>query len=291
MGILDDAIREHLELKRRLGASSNEIERLEGEAFGAASRPGEPDFPEPATGEEALEPPTTLLDEPPPGTAGEDGPAVSRERPSEEHPVGDPITGEEPVGDPSSGTPDEPQVVGAVPFDLESTAVDIDEPPAEEPLEAAPLPAYETGEQVVESDQEVAPAQDVEPGQMFESDQEVASDEPLEPDRSVEPEQPLEPDEGAPLDFDDIELSSSESLDPMTDEAPLPPVETTEHGVAEPPAAEEAPGGLEAPLADETETEAEDDVLEETPDFLREQPEDDDLWFEQGEPKDFDFDD
>jgi hypothetical protein len=34
MGSLDDAIREHLELKRRLGASDEEIEREENEAFG-----------------------------------------------------------------------------------------------------------------------------------------------------------------------------------------------------------------------------------------------------------------
>ena len=34
MGILDDAIREHLDLKRRLGAASDELERLEKEAFG-----------------------------------------------------------------------------------------------------------------------------------------------------------------------------------------------------------------------------------------------------------------
>ena len=30
-------------------------------------------------------------------------------------------------------------------------------------------------------------------------------------------------------------------------------------------------------------------MLEETPEFLRDTPEDDELWFEQGEPKDFDF--
>ena len=32
-------------------------------------------------------------------------------------------------------------------------------------------------------------------------------------------------------------------------------------------------------------------TLEETPDFLEEAPEDDQLWFEQKPPKDFDFDD
>ncbi len=54
MGILDDAIREHLDLKRRLGAEEDELARLEGEAFGPATRPGEPDFPEqPLTDESA----------------------------------------------------------------------------------------------------------------------------------------------------------------------------------------------------------------------------------------------
>ncbi len=33
------------------------------------------------------------------------------------------------------------------------------------------------------------------------------------------------------------------------------------------------------------------DVLEDTPDFLEDAPEDDELWFEQKPPKDFDFDD
>ena len=38
MGLLDDAIREHLELKRRHGADPTEVERQEREAFGAAQR-------------------------------------------------------------------------------------------------------------------------------------------------------------------------------------------------------------------------------------------------------------
>ena len=46
MGSLDDAIREHLELKRRQGATDSELQRLEDEAFGPPTRPGEPDFPE-----------------------------------------------------------------------------------------------------------------------------------------------------------------------------------------------------------------------------------------------------
>src|SRR5215212_3004287 len=44
MSILDDAIREHLELKRAHGADESEIKRLEDEAFGP---PGRPDAPDP----------------------------------------------------------------------------------------------------------------------------------------------------------------------------------------------------------------------------------------------------
>ena len=48
MGILDDAIKEHLELKRLHGAGDDELKKLEDEAFGAAERPGdEPPAPDP----------------------------------------------------------------------------------------------------------------------------------------------------------------------------------------------------------------------------------------------------
>jgi hypothetical protein len=49
MGTLDDAIREHLELKKRAGASSEELQRLESEAFGPIRR--EAAGPAPATDE------------------------------------------------------------------------------------------------------------------------------------------------------------------------------------------------------------------------------------------------
>jgi hypothetical protein len=38
MGLLDDAIREHLELKRQRGADPSEVERQENEALGATQR-------------------------------------------------------------------------------------------------------------------------------------------------------------------------------------------------------------------------------------------------------------
>src|SRR5215210_4846701 len=65
MGLLDDAIREHLELKRRRGADADEVARLEQEALGppqrgefaAAAAPAEPSEPAPAPGPDDLEPP------------------------------------------------------------------------------------------------------------------------------------------------------------------------------------------------------------------------------------------
>jgi hypothetical protein len=54
MGLLDDAIREHLDLKRRRGADPAEVERLEREALGPVRRGSEADERAPA-GEADLE--------------------------------------------------------------------------------------------------------------------------------------------------------------------------------------------------------------------------------------------
>jgi|SRR5215212_3325780 hypothetical protein len=69
MGLLDDAIREHLELKRRHGADPEEVSRQEREALGAPARGefAEPDGPE-ADDAPAGEEPADAEDDPePPG--------------------------------------------------------------------------------------------------------------------------------------------------------------------------------------------------------------------------------
>ena len=53
---------------------------------------------------------------------------------------------------------------------------------------------------------------------------------------------------------------------------------------------EPSPDWSQADLPEDSEDSSE-DVLEETPEFLEEMPEQDRLWFEQRPPKDFDFDD
>ena len=66
MGMLDDAIREHLELKKRSGADEDEVRRLEVEAFGA-NRPAQPPAPPAAEPEAEPEPePVALEPEPEP---------------------------------------------------------------------------------------------------------------------------------------------------------------------------------------------------------------------------------
>ena len=62
-----------------------------------------------------------------------------------------------------------------------------------------------------------------------------------------------------------------------------------EEELAEEPAEREAPEDelADADLEDE---DGDNDVLEDTPDFLQETPEHDRLWFEQKPPRDFDFD-
>jgi hypothetical protein len=62
MGSLDDAIREHLELKRQRGATDDEVKRQEEEAFGRGRRPA----PKPTSGDDSPDDPLALEDPLPP---------------------------------------------------------------------------------------------------------------------------------------------------------------------------------------------------------------------------------
>jgi hypothetical protein len=188
MGILDDAIREHLELKRRHGVTEDELQRQEEEALGPARR-------DVAQQHEEAEPAEAEQD-----TALFDG--------------------------------EEPAAASAEPAMAEEDAAALEEPPslAEEPPVAGQPPV----------------------GQAPEIGSRPPDHELDSPEDEPEPEPELE-----------------EELD------------------------EELEADLEEELADEADLEDEDgdnDVLEDTPDFLQETPEHDRLWFEQKPPRDFDFD-
>jgi hypothetical protein len=85
----------------------------------------------------------------------------------------------------------------------------------------------------------------------------------------------------APLSDEPVE--EQQSLEPISEEHEQPG-----------PRAAEAPSEQAADPEAQTDYDpdtGQEDVLEGTPEFLEDAPEDDELWFEQKPPKDFDFDD
>ena len=125
-----------------------------------------------------------------------------------------------------------------------------------------------------------------------------------QPETATEAPAEAEPDEGP--------LEAPEAAAPPEFEPPAAPVDELpegEPGIPEEPPSAQAPGYDEDPWLDDEPDEVpadeslqerprrpaaadgeEEDVLEETPDFLSETPEHDRLWFEQKPPRDFDWD-
>ena len=117
----------------------------------------------------------------------------------------------------------------------------------------------------------------------------ATEDQPPTGEEAVEPatgEEAAPVDAATPVD----EMRVVEETEPASEEMAVEP----EQAPAEEAPAEEASAGEAEEVPVPAEAEAEDgeegdDVLEETPEFLRDNPDDDELWFEQGEPKDFDL--
>jgi hypothetical protein len=264
VGILDDAIREHLELKRRRGATDDELAKQEAEALGPARRQPVAD---PAA-EAGLEP----LDEevlPPPAlsTAAEDAPPP----PSPES-----IEPLEPLEvDPGDRLPPHGDVE---PLDEEPAA--LEEPLHAEPAAADPLapPPEPIEDDPLALPPEPAPEPDFPPTEVMAADEPASAAEPAEPDLSEPP--PATDDDATRVSIDDAtRVRPTRPLPPLDDES-LPP----EPAVPEPEPARPDPEPEPSAGTDE-------DVLEETPDFLQDTPDHDRLWFEQKPPRDFDFDD
>jgi hypothetical protein len=206
MGALDDAIREHLELKRRHGASDEELTQAEAEALGPARR------------EPGAEPLDAVGDPMPPPDPAE-GASAGEHYEADAHPPGDDYL--------------------------------ITDPP---PPPAPPVAGPER-----------------EPSPVAEPDAPPVEPHPVEPHAAP----PADPDRQRTAILDDPLRDM-----PPRDEAPI----HHEPGPGEPPAPARPPEATAPAGPDE-------DVLEETPDFLQETPEHDRLWFEQKPPRDFDFDD
>jgi len=310
MGILDEAIREHLELKRQHGAGDSELQQLEDEAFGQADRPGDEQAPDPMA-----EAPTQFMEQP---EITEDESA--RREPTiadlqEPPPLPEPkqTAVVEDVAEPEPAPIDEEEQ-SAMEHEIVADAVEASGPSTEERQTISEQPTemfdveQELGGPPSPTDEELVEEEIAEP-RLAPTDPLAGLAETEEAEVSVQGPAPDDDDEYDDEDdafWNEQRLSDEldQALEAPRDAEPEPAAEVeTEPEVDEPAESDEeseseeyeAPETAEEPApAAESEPEPahrEEDVLEETPDFLEETPEDDQLWFEQKPPKDFDFDD
>jgi hypothetical protein len=314
MSILDDAIREHLELKRAHGADEAELKRLEDEAFGPPRRPEEPDpFAEAPTeylaaaegaaevgaGEGAgapsgrREPNIADLQEPPPrAEAAPEAPPQAETAP--EAPSAEPADEAQPAGE-HQAIADQPTEL----FDVEAEIGETQDAPAD-----APAPSDEDLVDAEHAEPRLAPVDPLDGIEASAAEAEAA-EEPLLDDEEEEDdffsEQRLSDELNQAL---ETPLPGEPTAGPATEEhiPPGPHTEEAEAHYAERELEEEQDEVEHGDEEDDEESEQpadahepedakHEDVLEDTPEFLEDAPEDDDLWFEQRPPKDFDFDD
>jgi hypothetical protein len=141
MGLLDDAIREHLELKRKHGADPEDVARQEREALGPGQRT---EFAQPAAETEAAaEPAAPPETEPEPAAA--EGPPVADMPVPEFEPGRETPAPEDALPEGEPGVPEEPTAEhpAAAPGYDEDPWLEDDEPdevPSEDALEQRPAP-------------------------------------------------------------------------------------------------------------------------------------------------------
>jgi len=341
MGILDEAIREHLDLKRAHGAEEAEVKDLESEAFGPADRPDAVSAADPS-----ISPGSSITT---PAGEGDQLDKVFKHE-TGTNPIPEPSSDAEKVEEndivPAAAAEAETRIettdaaASSIPADpdatVETPGPDVEEPAAGAPygdsgkedagdmleaershLSSYPTEHYDVDAAIAEEDEidllsesslsdELDRALGDSPVEEV-SDPEISGEAEIEDEPvMVEPEAELEPPsnemERPEPNFDlgpesrDPKLGVEKVAEPEPEAEFEPEFEAT-------PAVEdsddEASGEesffdqddpLEDPPAHVQDDEAE-DVLEETPDFLEETPEHDRLWFEQKEPKDFDFGD
>jgi len=332
MSILDDAIREHLELKRAHGADEAELKRLEDEAFGPAERPNQLA----QQVDPFAEAPTEFLSTPQdaPEATPTDPPTGGRQLPNvadlQEPPPPRPVAPEENAEDADTEGPGDEADQG--PSDQADSGPSDQAEEAEGPSEEEhPAMEHRTIAQPAPEDRPAPPSDELQP------DPEAPSaDAPSAAERHAAAEQPTElfdvegqfedtAESAGPVDpladiedsGEEVEVSSPADDDPEDEfdeffseqrlsdelnqalEAPLPdepedsaesdlPQESGEHDVSDHPRDDADAEGAEEYQPHEP---GHADALEDTPQFLEESPEDDDAWFEQRPPKDFDFGD
>jgi hypothetical protein len=258
MGVLDDAIREHLDLKRRHGAAEAELRRQEEEALGPARREVTPAETDDGDG------------------AGEAAPAEAAVADQGELPAVEAEPHEVPAAE------DEPH-------DLHDAEAEPHDLHTDEPELSEALPASAVRSDLPE-DEETGlyelPPEEADPEGLHEEPREEPLHEPLDDEPLHEaPPSPAaaEPYRAEPGFDEDDEPDDARVRAGDTPPRGFEPVEDDELLDDEDDLPQDDAGPDEATGADA-------DVLEDTPDFLQETPEHDRLWFEQKPPRDFDFD-
>jgi hypothetical protein len=196
MGILDEAIREHLELKRQHGAGDSELQQLEDDAFGPPARPG-------------AAPSDAVVAEAPGAVDDEAATTVQPAEPAE--PLPEPAQEEQPAI--------EHRVIEPDAADAETVRAETEEHPPPEPPEAPEL--REPVEKTVEASIADQPTEfyDVEGEQPPVEDEEPVEDEFFsEQSLSDELDQALDAPETEQAPAPDV----TEAPDPESDEEELP---------------------------------------------------------------------
>jgi hypothetical protein len=300
MSILDDAIREHLELKRAHGADDAELKRLEDEAFGPPQRPDEPDplaeaptefLIAPETGAEGdgeengrrvpniadlQEAPAPSAPQPEEALKAEDAPEADDGPAEEEHPAME----HEAIADAGHST-EERHAIASQPTEIFDVEGQFEEAPAE-----ADAPSDDELVDAEQGEPRLAPpAEDDEPADEFD---EFFSEQRLSDELNQALEAPLPDEPGAPATEEAavaVDADEDEEQAEFEDDAPA------EEDSGEFALAEDEDNAESHDPAPPAAGSGQEDVLEHTPEFLEESPEDDDLWFEQKPPKDIDFGD
>ncbi|WDT93741.1 hypothetical protein JDY09_00285 [Thermoleophilum album] len=267
MGLLEDAIREHLELKRKHGASEEEIRRKEAEAFGPLGLGGGTHGLPARGGESAradAEPAQAAIDTPPEQASAR--------------------------GELSNRSPERPEPAASVSAGGSADAnASVSEAASDDPLASE---FSEPGETRDQRSSAAAPTDD--PPVLRDSPpvpaENTAAVDPVSSDRwggdwvsEAGVGEPFAPPRAEPALFDEA------LVDAGGDAADAPPPVPTRGTGAESPGLGGAPT-FEPTAAHDPAADEERDLLDETPDFLRDTPEHDRLWFEHGPPRDFDFD-
>ena len=225
MGLLDDAIREHLELKRRHGASPEDVARAEREALGPAVR--ERVTPAPAPADE-------MSEDDAPAELGPAGAGLGEEGRGEDEPI--------PALDEPPSAPAQPAAAPLQEQASSSTVAETPSRPAETPEPPAPGQApveAEAGEQAVEPESAVAPPDADEapvdqPTEMFDAG-EIFADEDDEAFPTFRPSRPADEAPAAPAGNDEPPPRSPAARDRGEEDKPDDVLEETPEFLQETP--------------------------------------------------------